>query len=152
MKIHGGPVAQHPTAIRWPLAGRCRPSVAGVAPGGQPLLEFLHEPLAFGTDLVDELGVGANCCRKRHRPRLRVRLWVVDGDLDIEMPKIGPPDALAHLPGPVIMLPSQSIHRSSRNPIVSITSVSSDQVADEYPCHDGFGASGNGRPSVKTWR
>ena len=52
----------------------------------------------------------------------------------------------------VSTLPSQSIHVSSRTPMVSITRVSPDHFPDEYPCHEGFGSSGNGRASVNTWR
>ena len=47
---------------------------------------------------------------------------------------------LSHFPS---TLPFQSIHVSSRSPIVSTTRVSPDHLADEYPCHDGVGSSGS---------
>jgi hypothetical protein len=49
-------------------------------------------------------------------------------------------------------LPPRSIHRPSLNPIVCTTRVSPSHFPDEYPLNDGFGSTGNGRPSVKIWR
>jgi len=65
------------------------------------LLELLHELFAFGADFVNEFGIRGELLRSRT------------------------------FAAPVIMLPSQSIHRSSRNPMLSITGVSPSQVAVE---------------------
>src|SRR5215831_13650953 len=67
-------------------------------------------------------------------------------------PKSGRRISSRTLAASVITLPLQSIHVSSRSPIVSITSVSPDHFADEYPCHEGVGSLGRGLASVNTWR
>ena len=52
-------------------------------------------------------------------------------------PKSGRRISSRTLAASVSTLPFQSIHVSSRTPIVSITRVSPDHFADEYPCHEG---------------
>src|SRR6516162_624344 len=113
---------------------------------------MFHELLVLETDLVDQLGVDDDPLMQRYGPRVSVGLRIVDGDLHVEMAEIGRRISSRTFADSVTTLPFQSIQVSSRSPIVSITSVSPDHFADEYPCHEGAGSLGNGRASVNTWR
>ena len=59
--------------------------------------DLFREPLAFGTDFIDEFGIRGELLPQGHRPRLRVGLWIVDRDLDVEMSEVGSPDSLTNL-------------------------------------------------------
>src|SRR5918993_1087017 len=77
-----------------------RPGHGAASPPGTSLLELLHEALAFGTNFVNQLGIRGELLTQSDGPRLRIRLWIVDGDLDFEVSEVGPPDSLTHLCGP----------------------------------------------------
>src|SRR5574339_97468 len=61
--------------------------------------DLARELLAFGADLVDELGIRGELLAQGHRPRFRIRLGVVDGDVDLDVPEVGPPYSLTNLAG-----------------------------------------------------
>src|SRR4029079_7292904 len=66
--------------------------------GGQrTLFDLLRELLALETDFVNEFGIRRELLSQGHRPRFRIRLGVVDRDLDLEMSKVGSADSLPNL-------------------------------------------------------
>jgi hypothetical protein len=103
----------------------------------------------FQTDFVDELRIGPELLPQRDRPRPRIRFGILHVTSISRCPKSGRRIRSRTLAVEVTTLPFQSIHRSSRNPIVSTTRVSPSHFADEYPCHDGLGSPGSAhRPRI----
>jgi len=56
-------------------------------------LQLLCEPLPFGTDLVDQLRIGRELLPQGHGPRPRVRLGIVDRDLDVHVAEVAAVEA-----------------------------------------------------------
>jgi phosphoserine phosphatase RsbU/P len=106
--------------------GRAEPRLSAIidraALGGAALLDAILADVDHqlgGQPQPDDLtlltasvltGVGGGLLPQGHRPGLRVGLGIVDGDLDLEMSEVGPPDRLAKPGRPDDRAAPQSIH------------------------------------------
>src|SRR5438132_8383990 len=61
--------------------------------------------LLIFTDAFDELGVGIQVEGKSHGPGFRVRLWIIERDLDIQVTEVAAAEAFGHAKGFAVGMP-----------------------------------------------
>lgn len=81
------------------VATSSRSLLIGASSRGDRSFELARKLLAFGANLVDELGVRRELLPQRDGPRSGVRLGIVDCHLDLQVTEVGTPDLLTKLRG-----------------------------------------------------
>ena len=101
-------------------------------------------------DILDHVGVGEKLVMQRKRPRLGVRLRIVNGNFDVHVPEVGAAEAFDGVQG--FGMRTAAVIEPAL--VIETPGINLEPVA--VPLADGIAEPGwtdwGGRPSVKIWR